>query len=128
MEKRKHISNELKEWIINTLQSGVKPEAIVDGMIKKGFDTRFANTTLFGLIEYRPVKTTASANEPYHYELPKIGEQGNLLQIDGREVIVLSRMDKPFILHLDNVLSREECAQLINLARDRLEVSTVIDP
>lgn len=128
MEKRKHITNELKEWIIKTLQSGVKPEAIVDGMIKKGFDPRFAYTTLFRLIDNRPVETTSKKVEPYQYELPKIGEKGNLLQLADREVKVLSRMEKPFILHLDNVLSKEECERLIDLAKDRLEPSTVIDP
>ena len=39
MEKITHISNELKEWLLKTLHSGVKPEQLVDALIKKGFDS-----------------------------------------------------------------------------------------
>lgn len=127
MEKRKHITNELKEWIINSLKNGVKPEAIVDGMIKKGFDTRFAYTTLFRLIDNRPVQTVP-APEPYTYEPPPISEQGNVIQLDDRQVKVTFKMDKPFIWHFDQLLSPEECDQLIDLSKGRLEVSTVLDP
>ena len=36
-------------------------------------------------------------------------------------------MEKPYILYLDNVLSSEECDQLIQLSKERLKPSTVID-
>lgn len=127
MTKRTTITNELKEWIVNALNNGVKPEAIVDGMIKKGFDPRFSYTTLFRLIDNRPVQT-APAPEPYMYEAPPISSRGNLIKLEDREIKVTFKMDKPFIRHFDQLLTPEECDQLIDLAKDRLEACTVLDP
>ncbi|WP_066295353.1 hypothetical protein [Bacillus sp. FJAT-29937] len=40
MDKIKHISNDLKDWISNTLKSGVNPESIEYGNSKGQVDHR----------------------------------------------------------------------------------------
>ncbi|WP_231594003.1 hypothetical protein [Cytobacillus firmus] len=40
---------------------------------------------------------------------------------------MLSRNEKPFVLHLDSVLSSVECDELISLSRSRLQPSRVVD-
>ncbi|MBU8916568.1 2OG-Fe(II) oxygenase [Bacillus sp. FJAT-29953] len=126
MEKIKHISSEFKDWIIQTLNSGASPEKIVDAMIKKGFDETFALRTLLRISGNQSI-VTADKQSPYYYEIPEIGQKGNKLYAGDREIKVLSRVEHPFILHLDNVLSDEECDKLISLSRDRLQPSHVID-
>jgi prolyl 4-hydroxylase len=128
MEKIRQISSELRDWIIQTLNSGVSPVAIADAMIKKGFDPKFAYESLFKIVGNESIKTSETTQNPYQYELPEIGKKGNLITTSDRDVKVLSRVDKPFILHIDNVLSDEECDELIRLSKDRLQPSRIVDP
>ncbi|WP_338452134.1 2OG-Fe(II) oxygenase [Niallia oryzisoli] len=126
VEKISIISNELKEWMQNTLNSGVAPELVVDAMIKKGFDPRFSYTTIFRMIRNHSVQTTD--NCPYVYELPPIARKGSLIHTsDHVPIKVIMSIEKPFILLLDNLLSEQECDELIALSKDRLRRSKVID-
>jgi prolyl 4-hydroxylase len=53
---------------------------------------------------------------------------GNSIQIADRVIPVMARVSRPVIAVLANVLSTEECDELIALARPRLRPSTVVDP
>lgn len=127
MEKVNQIPGALMDWIMKTLNSGVNPEAIVDAMIRKGYDPRLSYTTLFRIVGNKPLHTSG-VQAPFEYEQPEIAKKGNTIYTSDREIKVLSKIDKPFILHLENVLSFGECDQLIEMSRDRLKPSTVIDP
>lgn len=128
MEKIRQISSDLRDWIIHTLNNGVSPVAIADAMIKKGFDPKFAYESLFKIVGNETINTSKTTQNPYKYESPDIGKKGNLIFTSDRQVKVLSRVDKPFILHLDNLLSDEECDELIQLSKDRLKPSRIVDP
>ena len=131
MEKIKCISPELKNWIVNTLEQGVKPEAIFNGLVKKGFDETFAFSVLFRLAGNKQVdagELKEVKHEPYVYETPEIGRKGNIIRTSDREITVALRVEKPFILYLENVLSDEECDQLIEMSRDRLNPNEIYDP
>ncbi|MDQ0268502.1 2OG-Fe(II) oxygenase [Cytobacillus purgationiresistens] len=124
MDKIKNISEELKEWIIHTLQSGVSPLAICNGLIKKGFDPKFAYETLFEIVGNGSV---TNINHAYQYEPIHISDQGNILHTSDREVYIRAKSIKPVIIQFENVLSDDECNLLIQLAKDRLQPSKVID-
>ncbi len=124
----KQISEELKEWIITTLNSGVSPVVIADALVKKGFNPRYAYESLFQIVGNGAVKSPETKSElPYQYEIPAIGHKGNTIYTSDREIKVLARIEKPFILHLDNVLSDDECDELISLSKERLQPSRVVD-
>jgi prolyl 4-hydroxylase len=53
---------------------------------------------------------------------------GSSIKTAGREVRVLARAEKPTLALLGGLLSPEECTQLIELARPRLQPSTIVDP
>lgn len=63
----------------------------------------------------------------YQYEVPRI-KPGSTIYTSDRNIPVLIRMEKPVLAVLGNVLSEAECDQLIELARHRLQPSTVVDP
>jgi prolyl 4-hydroxylase len=127
LQKISQISDELKDWIINTLKVGANPEAIVQAMIKKGFEPAFAFTTMIRILNNGSVKTVNSGQKPYKYEAPAIAKKGNVIQTSDRDIKVLLKLEKPFIMYLDNVLSNEECEQLIELSKERLEPSQIVD-
>ncbi|MBT2688794.1 2OG-Fe(II) oxygenase [Bacillus sp. ISL-47] len=127
MTKMMQITDELKDWIVSTLKSDVSPIVIANALIKKGFDNRFAYETLFQIVGNEAIKTTDGKQIRYNYEVPEIGRKGNTLYTNDREIKVLSRNEKPFVLHLDSVLSHEECDELISLSRSRLLPSRVVD-
>ncbi|MFT4416123.1 2OG-Fe(II) oxygenase [Fredinandcohnia humi] len=128
MEKEKinQIPVGLMDWIIKTLNSGVHPEAIVDAMIREGYDARLSYTTLFRIVGNKPIETPG-VQAPYEYEQPAIAKKGSKIPTSDREIKVLSIVEQPFIMHMDNFLSYEECDELIELSKDRLKPSTVID-
>jgi len=128
MEKIRQISSELRDWIIHTLNNGVSPVAIADAMIKKGFDPKFAYESLFKIVGNEYIKTSETTQNQYTYEIPEIGKKGNFIYTSDQEIKVLSRVDKPFILHLDHVLSDDECDELIQLSKNRLQPSRIVDP
>ncbi|WP_338469770.1 2OG-Fe(II) oxygenase [Niallia sp. XMNu-256] len=127
MEKITRISTELKDWILDALRSGVNPELLVDALIKKGFDARFSYTLLFQMIRNQTIVTVDREQVPYQPEIPPIGKKGNVISASDREVKVTMRLEKPFMMYLDNFLSIEECDELINLSKSRLTHSQVID-
>ena len=128
MEKITRISNELKDWIQQTLRSGVNPESIVAAMVKKGFDQSFAYSTMLRILNNQSLETVDASQSPYMYEPIDLAKRGNIIATTDREIKVLLKMDKPFITYLDNVLSTEECDELIHLSRNRLQPSEIIDP
>lgn len=128
MEKIRQISNELRDWIIDTLSKGVSPVVIADALIKKGFAPRFAYETLFRIVGKESIVTNEAVQEAYQSETPPIGKKGTVISTLDRDIKVLSRADKPFILHLDNVLSEAECDELILCSKERLLPSKIVDP
>jgi len=52
------------------------------------------------------------------------GHTGNKLNTD-REIDVLVRLEEPLIVVLDNVLSNEECDELIRLSKDKMQRSKI---
>jgi prolyl 4-hydroxylase len=63
----------------------------------------------------------------YVQDPPRMTAAHSILTSD-RVVSVVARSSRPVVAVLANVLSAEECAQLIALARPRLTPSTVVDP
>ena len=52
----------------------------------------------------------------------------NVVKTSDKDVNITLRLQKPFVLVLDNVLSSDECDTLVSLAQVKLKRSTVVDP
>lgn len=128
MKKIAHMTNELKDWLTSTLKTGVNPEKIAEAMIKKGFDPIFAYSTLLKLVTKREVHTINQPQESYVYEAPKVVQKGNVIKTSDREIKVLMKIEKPYILFVENLLNPEECDELIKISKPRLTPSEVYDP
>ncbi|WP_438315508.1 2OG-Fe(II) oxygenase [Sporosarcina sp. FA9] len=52
------------------------------------------------------------------------GHAGNKIKTD-REIDIITRLEEPLIVVLDNVLSNEECDELIRLSKDKMQRSKI---
>lgn len=58
-----------------------------------------------------------------HEEQSIFHHTSNMIKTKDRDVSIIARFDKPLIVLLGNVLSHEECDELINLSKDTLKRS-----
>ena len=120
----------LGAWISQQLDQGWAPAHVVQTMCERRVGAREAHAIVDAFVSARfrgtplPVDTV---------ELPPLApssqlRSGTSIQTTDRRVRVAARVEQPTLAVLNNVLSPEECAQLIELARPRLRPSTLVDP
>lgn len=77
-----------------------------------------------------PVQTPQAPSHSgadYNYDKPRLTHQGNVIRTNDRIINVRLRLERPVIAVFDNVLSDEECEELIRLARNSMAPSTVVE-
>jgi prolyl 4-hydroxylase len=130
-----NLTSELRGWILHNLDRGCAPLDLVNTMISQRFEPQIAEGLVQAFVSARSAGVAPPSNSvalevqeaSYAYETPRIAT-GNLIRTADREIPVLLRYEKPVVVLLEGVLSHEECAELIELARPRLRPSTVVDP
>ncbi|MFL9909094.1 2OG-Fe(II) oxygenase [Paraburkholderia sp. RL17-337-BIB-A] len=126
---------EVRDWIAHNLTRGVPPQAIVRELVNQKNAVELAtamvdavsNSFLYGIP--LPGETLEIGGAPVTYEPEPLRVlDGPLIRLGERKTRVISRMQRPAAVLLDDFLSANECEQLIALARPRLNHSTVVDP
>ncbi|HTQ36283.1 MAG TPA: 2OG-Fe(II) oxygenase [Steroidobacteraceae bacterium] len=126
-------SPDLGRWLTSNLDSGQAPQALLATMRGQGMNERTARAIMESFVDARRRGMPVPAD---HVELPDEAPAkpaarlppGTRIHALDREVIVHARTDDPVFASLGNVLDAEECETLIELARPRLQPSTVLDP
>jgi prolyl 4-hydroxylase len=114
-----------RDWIHENLTRGCDPKSLIADMIRASFEPAFANDVVHSLAQGKP-HPAAQANV-YQYETPRI-TAGNLIHTPDRDVRVTLRIERPVVVFLDDVLSHDECDELMRRSRDNLTRSTTVDP
>ncbi len=129
------IKPQLRSWIEHNLDRGCPPDQLIEGMIAQQFDPPIAQGLVRAFLDARATGVPLTADtvridlpEAAHVVDPPRMTAGNSIRVADRVVTVVARVSRPLIAVLANVLSAEECEQLIALARPRLTLSTVVDP
>ncbi|WP_035052942.1 2OG-Fe(II) oxygenase [Andreprevotia chitinilytica] len=140
MSQVTQLTPEWQHWIQDNLGRGCTPQSLIEIMVSQNFDPMFANAIVFHLTTSgqqpvvdrpqagAPTATQRTASTGYTYETPRVPAVGNAFLLGDREVRVAARIEKPYIIVFDGVLSHEECDELIELSRHKLERSMVVDP
>jgi prolyl 4-hydroxylase len=126
---------ELSRWLVQGLDRGLAPTALVKTMVDERMQPAVAQTIVDAFVDARragrPVPVDAITVEsdvevpaPAGARLPS----GSRIATFDRDVRVLARGDNPTLALLEGVVSADECEALIALARPRLQPSTVVDP
>ena len=128
------LSTGLRAFITQGLQDGRPPDTLVESLVGNSLEPRIAKAVVAAFIDARAAGLAPPEHQVelnldvprYQSEPPRIGA-GHVLRAADREVRVLQRLHSPVVVLLESVLDRQECAQLIEMARPRLRRSTVID-
>jgi prolyl 4-hydroxylase len=130
-----HFSPGLGAWIVEGLDAAKAPEDLVRGLVEQRIEPRAARAIVDAFVtarrDGRPVPvdsvTVETAPPEYVYEAPRLPAGSRIAAFD-RAIEVVARAEKPVVAVLAGVLTAEECSALIDLARPRLEPSTIADP
>ncbi|MES2354076.1 MAG: 2OG-Fe(II) oxygenase [Pseudomonadota bacterium] len=118
-------------WIDENINRGVLQQTLIDTLIQNNFNREVAiQTVTIRAVSFMPNVSSAAANAVAieHYQYEKIGPKAdNTIQTADREIRVLMTMEKPKIVLFENVLSNDECKQLIALSKPKLDRSTIVD-
>lgn len=131
------LTPEWEQWIVSNIERGVALPALIEEMVKKDFDLTFATQAVmqlagvdvaqFGRSYLFPIP--AGFEQHYHgfENSPSRIASDNSITIDGHTIQVAARIAEPDVVVLNNVLSADECDELIALSRPKLQRSTIVD-
>jgi len=130
-----NIKPQLRDWIERNLDRGCPPEQLIEGMIAQRFEPPVAKGLVHAFVDARRTGRSLGSDSvridlpdaAYVDDRPRIGA-GNSIRLADRVISIVARSSRPIIVVLANVMSADECAELIALARPRLTQSTVVDP
>jgi len=130
-----HFSPDLSAWLLEELDRGRSPAALVRTMTEQRMEPVVARAIVDAFLTAKigkravPVDSVILETDDLDYvrEAP-ILKAGSRIETFDRVVRVITRAEKPALAVLANVFSGEECEELIALARPHLRPSTVVDP
>ncbi len=122
----------LKSWIVRNLERGFPPDQLIEPLVEQRLDPAVARRIVEVFAEARRAGRVITADSltldvdtpPYRPDPPRIAA-GNTIPLGDRAIPVLMRLRRPVFALLGNVLDTAECDRLIELARPRLQASTV---
>lgn len=135
-----------QDWLTTNVERGCSAESMIDAMVASGFGRDMARDTVKQIVLGKPIATVATAttdatvgtvaaatqpapvnaSTPYRYD-PCPVPAGNVVRAGGRDVKVLMRCERPQIVVFGDVLSADECHELMERSRHRLKRSTTVN-
>ncbi len=123
-----HVTPELRQWIIDQAKAGRPPDDVLKSMMASGWaeDVALAalEDTLSGFL-----KDHAQANglpAPVPVPEPDLSNAPNSLMVNGHEVKIVMSLRNPRVIVFGNLLSHQECDEMVELARARLMRSETV--
>ena len=132
------ITAALRRWIVDQATAGHPPDVVLDAMKASGWDEDTAIAALESTMrehlgiaadgELPPALAGLAANEPAR-PVPgaRISAATPSMHAGDREVRVVMAMSLPRVVVLADLLSADECVELIALARSRLARSETVE-
>jgi prolyl 4-hydroxylase len=126
-------SPDLSEWLVKNLNEGRSPAALVETMIAQRMEPSAAHSIVRAFVSAIQARSPVPVDSvPLELDsdpgaqAPRLAG-GPVLKAHDREIRVLARLQQPVLAVLSDVMSAEECKELIELARPRLKPSTIVD-
>ena len=129
MSDHQPVTPELRAWIIEQATAGHAPDVVLQSMLASGWNEDSAIAALEAtLTGYLSEKQAERANVPQPVPVPEPLPDGTRATVwaGDREVSVLLSMHNPRVVVFANLLSDEECDEIISLASARLARSETV--
>jgi prolyl 4-hydroxylase len=127
MHPRTTISPELREWILATTRAGHGVPEVLRLLKENGYDPRQSRGIVAEVLKLPLATLLASTAKGSPQGLRTKHPEAPEVCIDGHAVGVSLSVDVPALRVLENILSAEECDDLIALARPRLQRALTVD-
>jgi prolyl 4-hydroxylase len=115
------ITLELRRWIAQQTQAGVSTDAVLGAMLASGWRRDVARGALQEVL-----REMAPRGLPGAMPEPALHDAANSIRAGDREVQLISAMKDPRVVVFGGLLDPSECAELVALARERLERSQTV--
>jgi prolyl 4-hydroxylase len=127
MHPRTTISPELREWILATTRAGHGVPEVLRLLKENGYDPRQSRSIVAEVLKLPLATLLASTAKGSPQGLRTKHPEAPEVCIDGHAIGVSLGVDVPALRVLENILSAEECDELIELARPRLQRALTVD-
>jgi prolyl 4-hydroxylase len=123
------VTPELRQWIVDQAKSGCRPEDVLRSMRDSGWDEEVAITALESTLEGYLTEHARSLHLPEPNIVPEPDLTGSpaLVWAGDREVEIVMSLHNPRVIVFGNLLSHEECDELVAQASERLARSETVD-
>ena len=122
------VTPELRQWIIEQATAGQPPEAVLQSMLTSGWNEDVAIVALEDTLREHLAERARDAALPPPVPVPEPMPEGTRTRLwaGDREVTVVTSLHNPRVLVFANLISDEECDEIIALARERLARSETV--
>jgi prolyl 4-hydroxylase len=127
-------------WLSSNVARGCSIDSMIDAMVQAGFATEAARAEVRKAFGMNPADAGAAsaavateatlvktAPQTYQYDESPVA-RGNVIRAHDRDVRVLMRCERPQVIVFGDVLSPDECDEMIERSRHRLKRSTTVNP
>lgn len=123
------ITPALREWIVEQARAGHRPEAVLEAMKSSGWREDVALDALEEVLGGLLKQHTEEVSLPPPNRVPEPALEGSppTVWAHDREVRVVMAMQSPRVVVFSNLLSDEECDEIVDLAGRRLTRSHTVD-
>jgi prolyl 4-hydroxylase len=130
-QTQQQITPELRKWIVEQAQAGHAAEAVLRSMLASGWQEDVAIEAMeTTLKDHLAGKTGAAAQQVLPEAVPvpdpKIDDSPLYVDAGDRQVHIVQNMHNPRVVVFGNLLSDQECEELIALATPRLARSLTV--
>jgi prolyl 4-hydroxylase len=137
--KVEQLKPELQAWFRTMIAQAFSREAALEALLAAGYEKRFADQAVEAAYASapKPVPAPAPAQVVEQAEAKpdaaaqrlsaQLVEMPNSIETDDREIEMLFALEAPRVILFGNLLSAEECEQLIELSRGKLQRSSVVN-
>ncbi|MFM0075080.1 2OG-Fe(II) oxygenase [Paraburkholderia sediminicola] len=127
-------------WLSSNVARGCSIDSMIGAMVQAGFATEAARAEVRKAFGMNPADAGAApaavateatlvktSPQTYQYDESPVA-RGNVIRAHDRDVRVLMRCERPQVIVFGDVLSPDECDEMIERSRHRLKRSTTVNP
>lgn len=119
-------------WIAEQARSGIDSQAVHQALLDAGWPHEKVSQIIRTVVstEFPGYVFNPNISATYSTVIPEpiLADGSHVIRVEGREMEVLVALIHPRVIVVDGFMDKAECLELIELARPRMERSTVIQP